>query len=53
MIFGEHVVPRSEVIRAILLEESPCCGVPAPIAVAVEVDAEARNEVRIADGGGD
>ena len=24
----ERVVPQSEVIRAILLEDSPCCGVP-------------------------
>ena len=26
----ERVVPQSEVIRAILLEDSPCCGSPAP-----------------------
>ena len=24
----EHIVPQSEVIRAVLLEDSPCCGVP-------------------------
>ena len=26
-MLGEHIVPQSEVIRAILLEDSPCCGV--------------------------
>ena len=29
-MLGEHIVPQSEVIRAILLEDSPCCGVPTP-----------------------
>ena len=24
----EQIIPQSEVIRAILLEDSPCCGVP-------------------------
>ena len=28
--FGEHVVLQSEVIRAILLKDSPRCGVPPP-----------------------
>ena len=27
-MLSERVVPQSEVIRAILLEDSPCCGVP-------------------------
>ena len=26
MIFGEHIVPQSEMIKAILFEDSPCCG---------------------------
>ena len=25
-MLGKHIVPQSEVIRAILLEDSPCCG---------------------------
>ena len=25
---GERVVTQSEVVRAMLLEDSPCCGVP-------------------------
>ena len=29
-MIGDRIVPRSEVIRAILLEDSPCCGMPAP-----------------------
>ena len=33
MIFGEHTVPQSEVIRAILLEDGPCCGIPHPVPV--------------------
>ena len=27
-MLGERVLSHSEVIRAILLEDSPCCGVP-------------------------
>ena len=28
LMLGERIVPQSEVIRAVLLEDSPCCGVP-------------------------
>ena len=27
-MLGEHLLPQSEVTRAIVLEDSPCCGVP-------------------------
>ena len=27
-MLGEHISPQSEVIRAILFEDSPCCAVP-------------------------
>ena len=30
----DRVVPQSEVIRDILLEDSPCCGVPHPVVAA-------------------
>ena len=28
LMFGDHILTQSEVIRAILLEDNPCCGVP-------------------------
>ena len=27
-MLGEHIAPQPEVIKTILLEDSPCCGVP-------------------------
>ena len=30
LMLGDHNLKQSEVIRAILLKDSPCCGVPAP-----------------------
>ena len=27
-MLGEHISPQSEVIRAILFEDSPCCAIP-------------------------
>ena len=30
LMLREHIIPQSEVIRAMFLEHSPCCGVPAP-----------------------
>ena len=27
-MLGERILPQSEVITAILLEDSPCCGIP-------------------------
>ena len=41
---GKHNVPQSEVIRAIVLEDSSCCGVPYGVARCGESNPLARSE---------
>ena len=36
-MLGERIAPQSEGIRAILLEDSPCCGVTHPRSVRAEL----------------
>ena len=39
---GERVAPQSEVIRAILLEDIPCCRSPAPVTKILKVSWNGR-----------